>query len=257
MNHDDKTRFALSTIAPMTRYTFPYVASIFGVENEGRKGVHVGSGLRCMLNGRRAILTAWHVVDRAMGYSGFAVSAGYGVPPFPISGEVHFEEALDLAIHFLPSEYPDSESIAFWPEDRVDSSSDRRGTDFLFVHGFPGVQTAWSDHRTGVESQSLPYGCMEKSPRPKDLREHEFALEFDPAGIASVEIPEGVNDPRGMSGSAVWRIGASGKKVKGWRPEWALLVGVVTQWDTTGKFLVATDIESAMKAFKACPALVN
>jgi hypothetical protein len=46
--------------------------------------------------------------------------------------------------------------------------------------------------------------------------------------------------PRGLSGSPVWRIGASGRKVANWSPAWAQLVGIVTGWNEQKRVLVAT-----------------
>src|SRR5258708_15319821 len=46
--------------------------------------------------------------------------------------------------------------------------------------------------------------------------------------------------PFGLSGSPVWRLGASGKRVSEWTPECSQLVGVVTHWDKENKILIAT-----------------
>jgi hypothetical protein len=46
--------------------------------------------------------------------------------------------------------------------------------------------------------------------------------------------------PGGLSGSPVWRIGASGRKRGEWSPELAQLVGIVTHWDKEARILIAT-----------------
>jgi hypothetical protein len=243
MQLEDKIRFALSTVRPMAEYTLPYVASVIGVLDGGRRGEHVGSGLRCTLRGRRVLVTALHVIDKAMSYPAVAVSAGYGVPPELVHGEVVQDEEADLAVYFLPESYAASAGrVAFWPEERIDRGRDRLATDYLFVHGFPCVKSAFSPQATGIVSKSLPYGVMQRlDGLPDDLRPFEFALDFDPRQIRvepgeSGELP----DPHGLSGAPVWRIGASGRSVKDWTADWSLLVGIVTQWRKEAEILVAT-----------------
>jgi hypothetical protein len=243
MQLEDKIRFALSTVRPMAEYTLPYVASVIGVLDGGQRGDHVGSGLRCALRGRRALVTALHVIDKAMTYPAVAVSAGYGLPPELVHGEVVQDEAADLAVYFLPEGHAAStRRVAFWPEDRIDSGRDRLATDYLLVHGFPCVRSAFSPQTPGIVSKSLPYGVMQRLEGvPDDLRPIEFALDFDPRQIR-VEggEPGELPDPHGLSGAPVWRIGVSGRSVKDWTPDWSLLVGIVTQWHKDAEILVAT-----------------
>jgi hypothetical protein len=237
-----KIRFVLSTVPRMAQYTQPYIASVIGVEDT-RTGKHVGSALRCILAGRCAIVTAWHVIDRAMSYPDFAVSAGYGKAPYVVHGELHKDESGDLAIYFLPEDYPPgTEKMAFWPENRIDRTMDRLASDYLFVHGFPSMQSVFSDRCAGVVSKSLPYGAMQRlEDLPNDLKSFQFAVDFstsqirDEAGQCK-ELP----DPHGLSGSPVWRIGASGRSARAWTPEWSLLAGIITQWREDAGILVAT-----------------
>ena len=49
MNEKERQEFLLSTIKPMADFTHPYMVGIIGVEGP-TKGVHLGSGFRCMLN---------------------------------------------------------------------------------------------------------------------------------------------------------------------------------------------------------------
>src|SRR5207244_6263106 len=51
---------------------------------------------------------------------------------------------------------------------------------------------------------------------------------------------DSLNDPHGMSGCPVWRIGASGRLAKDWTPELCSLIGIVTEWRTDSEVLVAT-----------------
>jgi hypothetical protein len=58
-----------------------------------------------------------------------------------------------------------------------------------------------------------------------------------PGGALPGQRPRGAF---GLSGSPVWRIGAAGRSIKDWTPEWGQLVGVVTRWDEQERVLVAT-----------------
>jgi len=100
------------------------------------------------------------------------------------------------------------------------------------------------------------------------LEPHQFALNFwvEPDHIVDPETkPSAIKDwsevfeegqslpgqrPRGaygLSGSPVWRTGASGRSSREWSPEWSQLVGVVTHWDSSAKILIAT---SSSKIFE-------
>ena len=97
------------------------------------------------------------------------------------------------------------------------------------------------------------------------LQPHQFALnfwaerEFFPEVVANGDVQERrIEDwsevfqggdtlpgqrPRGafgLSGSPVWRIGAAGRSIKDWTPEWSQLVGVITGWNEKERVLVAT-----------------
>lgn len=93
------------------------------------------------------------------------------------------------------------------------------------------------------------------------LQPHEFAIrfEFEPSFVVGENPTEASEaDWRevfgereksfherslgayGLSGSPVFRIGASGRKMGEWSPELSRLVGVVTKWDIDQKILIAT-----------------
>jgi hypothetical protein len=239
-----KIQFALSTVPRMAQYTLPYVASVIGVL-DSQRGELVGSALRCTLGGRRAIVTALHVIEQARGnrYESVALSAGYGVPPFQVQGKLFFDRAADLAIYFLPEDNPQQRRLAFWPENRIDGNGERLATDYLFVHGFPGERSYPSQLLAGVVSRSLPYGVMQRvEDLPGDLQPFQFAMDFDPLGIRVEpgQLSDRLPDPHGLSGCPVWRIGASGRSARDWTPDWSLLVGIVTEWRTDAEILVAT-----------------
>ena len=244
MQLEEKISFALSTVRPMAEYTLPYLASVIGVVDL-KVGQHLGSAFRCILGGRRALVTALHVLEGAARYQGLAFSAGYGVPPYRSNDRPHYQDQeADLAIYLLPDDYPGG-GVAFWPEEKVERNEDRLGTDYLFVHGFPGARSYSSRLLEGVVSKSLPYGVMqrlEEEPGELRLQPFQFAVHFDPRNIrvAPGEPKELLPDPHGLSGSPVWRIGASGRSARDWSPDWSRFVGLITQWRTDTEILVAT-----------------
>lgn len=241
MDVAEKIRFVQSTIEPMAWHTYPHIAGVVAVE-DASTGRHVGSALRLSFAGRRCVLTAAHVIEQARHEDRFAVTAVRGQAPFELRGAPdRLDERSDLAAYFLPSDYPD-DGISFWPAERIDSSEEKLSTDVLFVHGFPGVRARFIALLGGLVKQSFPYGVMlREDDLPEDMEPFQFAMDFDPANMLG---PDGKQaewlDPRGLSGSPVWRIGASGQKVDAWKPELSLLVGVVTAWRPDEKLLLAT-----------------
>src|SRR5205807_2040916 len=142
--------------------------------------------LRCNLNGRRALLTAVHVLEEAKTEPhGIALSAGYGERPYVVAGPLHIDPIADLAVYFLPDDYPCADA-AFWPSARIDRSPDGLATDYLFLHGFPGESGQSARPREGVVSKSLPYGAMQRlEDLPPDLQPFQFAIEYDPVGMTA------------------------------------------------------------------------
>ena len=210
---EEKKGFVLSTVARMAEYTFPFLCSVFGIVND-KAGRHFGSGLRCALQGRRAILTAHHVIEEAASEpGGLAISVGYGREPFRMHGTVQVNRFSDLAVYFLPQDYPDDPDVAFWPGDRMDREQTKLATDYLFLHGFPGARSYPSQLLQGVLNRSLPYGAMQRIDNlPDDLKPFEFAIEYDPIGMSNAGgAAEAPVDPRGLSGSPASRIRPSGR----------------------------------------------
>ena len=131
----EKQAFILGTLPAMAQETSGFICSIFGVL-DSKMGRHCGSALRCKLRGQRAIITALHVIEEAKKEPlGVAISTSYGKPPYIVHGPVNFDQRADLAVYFLPSDYPCPDAV-FWPSTRIDHTLDRLATDYLFIHGF-------------------------------------------------------------------------------------------------------------------------
>ncbi len=235
----EKEDFVRRALPAMAQYTFGFVCRVIGIPGP-QLGRHWGTGLRCILSGRRAIVTAFHVIAAARNEpNGFAISTGPGEAPYIVHGDVNIDPVADLAIYFLPDDYPDK---AFWPSTRIENSLDRLDTDYLFLHGFPGATSYPSRLLGGIVSRSLPYGAMRRLENlPPDLQPFQFAVEYDPIGMMNTAgLAQDVTDPSGLSGSPVWRIGVGGRSSRDWKPDDSLLVGVLTQWRSNEKVLVAT-----------------
>ncbi len=240
----DKEAFILRALSAMARHTFAFTCSLIGVTDPSM-GRHYGSALRCKLKGKRAILTALHVIEEAKKEPfGLAISTGYGEPPYIVHGAVNIDPFADLAVYFLPDDYPCSDA-AFWPSARIDHSLDNLAADYLFLHGFPGRPGYPLRLLGGVVSKSLPYGAMQRLENlPPNLGSFQFAVEYDPdLMVDETGVAQELIDPRGLSGSPVWRIGVSGRSSNEWEPGDSLLVGILTQWAPDEKVLIATSTE--------------
>ena len=234
----EKQAFIFGALPAMAQHTLSFICSVIGI-SDPQSGRHYGTALRCMLNGRRAILTALHVIEEARREPrGLAISTGYGEPPYIFGGEVNIDPANDLAAYFLPDGYPD---IPFWPSARIDYSLDKLDTDYLFLHGFPGTTSYSSRLLGGVVSKSLPYGAMRRLENlPSNLQPSQFAVEYDPEGMMDeTGTSQEMIAPHRLSGSPVWRIGVSGRSSQDWKPEDSLLVGILVQWRPDQKVLIA------------------
>ena len=178
-----------------------------------KTGRHYGYGLRCKLNGRRAILTALHVIEEAKKEPlGLAISTGYGERPYVVRGE-----SISTRLPTWPSTfYPRITLVPTSASGRpaqVDHLWDKLATDYLFLHGFPGKASYPSRLLGGVFSTSLPYGAMQRLEKlPPNLQPFQFAVEYDPAGMKNeTGAARDLVDPHGLCGSPVWRIGVSGR----------------------------------------------
>jgi hypothetical protein len=239
MNVDEKAKFAMSTITPMAHATFPVVCSVVDATSDVPR--LVGSGVRLRVASARVLLTAAHVVDKARDNDGaIVVSATRGEPPRRIAAPtIHRDDVHDIAAIVLPDDYPEA-GVGFWNVERSDDDREHLSTDFLFVHGFPGALSGFSALLDGLFNKSLSYGVMERDEDLRgDLTEDQFALDFDPHNFRDTDgKPIEWLDPHGLSGSAVWRVGARGRAANDWRPDLSLLVGVVTTWRPDDKMLV-------------------
>jgi hypothetical protein len=242
----DAIEFVKRTVSPMATFTFPFLSSIAAILSSD-EGEYFGTAFRCVLGGRRVLVTAKHVFDQAaLAALGAGWTSERGRPPTPLPKLPSLVDAATDLAGFVLDRPPEGQDIDWWPEDRIDKSAEARGHDYLFVHGFPGVRSRFLFG--GLHRRSLPYGVMERDDDlPDDLRPHEFAMDYDPSNmlLTSGMTAEFV-DPSGLSGSPVFRIGAYGEDASKWRPDNARLVGVVARWNHSKRVLLATGTDELL-----------
>ena len=91
----EKEAFIRGALSAMAQHTFSFICSVIGV-SDSEMGRHCGSALRCKVNGRRAILTALHVIEEAKKEPfGLAISTGYGERPYVVHGAVNIDPFAD------------------------------------------------------------------------------------------------------------------------------------------------------------------
>lgn len=161
----------------------PYRVSFIGIKAPFA-AEFLGSGVRCRLEGRFAVVTAWHVIAQGLNSTKYPLGIGYsGDPRFPFArmhGEVLFRDDHDgdLAVYFPPEsyrkplDYPDGVTVefdggddgpgkftvgpltqpwSFWPEERILGQNKLDSTDLMCFSGYPGI---WSGTRS-AESHPL------------------------------------------------------------------------------------------------------
>ncbi len=245
LSDEGKVQFVLSTLSPMSWHTLPYLASIIGVDDDAHE-LHVGSAFRVSAGQQKYLVTAAHVMRQAkQRFTRFGVSAADGAAPAELTERpFRFCAQHDLAVLELPSEYVVEEGC-YWPLGSADPDDRALSSDYLFLHGFPGTRSKFSALANGLVNQSFPYGVMRRhEDLPSGVLDFEFAMDFDPSNMRNADDePTDWLDPHGLSGSPVWRIGASGHRVDEWEPAKSKLVGIVTRWLPDDKLLLATKVQ--------------
>jgi hypothetical protein len=241
LGDDEKLAFLVRATQEMAVFTFPFVAGIVRVEDP-TTGAFVGSAWRVERAGRRAVVTAAHVIDEASASGRLvAVTACRGAPPHPAPASDWLRAASDdLALWWAPSDYPGTSSedasapqVGYWPSDAIDVSASSTGSDQLFVHGFPQTRTSFSPCLGGLVARSFPYAAMQREEplREVSLGAHEFALHYEVEGLLSIAGGQGESQwPHGLSGSPVWRLDVGGRGVAEWKPARARMVGTAIRW---------------------------
>ncbi len=227
----------------LAEVTFPYVCGI-AVPTSIDRGLHLGTALRCRIRGERYIVTAAHVISKPLtqGHP-FVISAGYGVTPVLFSGRATCDSVWDIAICWLPDEYPDD--LSFWEFEGAAESIDNHDDHYLFTQGFPGIQSYFNEPMQGISSKSLSYGAMRQtSGLPSSARDFHFGLNYDATYMKTAlgEAAELVA-PYAMSGSPVWALDPKGVSSEKLTKKELTLAGTLVEYHEAQKVLLATKID--------------
>ena len=213
-------------------------------------------------------------------YCSLTFSRGSSEPPAIVAGVIRYFDEIDIAVYLPSREFPIGRDKAFWPEGRIERNGARSSTDYLFTQGFPCRFARLSARHGGLVSETLSSGAMMRLEGidPKSgasdrsdslpqglLKPHQFAFDFPPEadffeaadgptsrgdfqdwgglflpGRDQSSPEQGSKGVHEMSGSPVWRIGASDRPIRHWSPSASQLVGIVTGWNPDHRVLIAT-----------------
>lgn len=238
---EEKIAFVQRATREIAGHTFPFIASVAAVESAS-SGFGIGTAIRIRDGARRWIVTAAHVIEQGLRTTGrIAVTAVRGEPPIELNSPSVTDRECDVCAYAVGVDFPD---VAFWDLEARDEDPAAISRDFLVAHGFPQVRSRFSPGLDALVARSLPYGAMSREEAlPDDVAPHQFALEFAASTLKTVDgdVAE-AERPNGLSGSGVWRIGATGGSASAWSPGRCRLVGILTQWRPRDEILVATRI---------------
>lgn len=235
----------------LAQHTYSYLTSIV-LPLPGKRGQHIGSGLRCMLRGQKCILTADHVIREEFldKQRDFAVSVGYGQEGIPFHGNIKLEPHPDLAICLLPESHPGpSATIKFWDLDRSLREDRSRGSGYFFTHGYPGTMSQYEEALAALHNRSLAYGAVERKENlPGQHYAFHFLMDYRKERMRGlIGDVTNVLDPHGMSGSAVWELNLEEGKEGSWCPDDIRLIGVLVQYHATHDCLRCTELGEVRK----------
>lgn len=244
MEHAEWTRLCAETTRAMRAHVMPFVTPISRIlsEEEGRLE---GTGSYLSWQGRVLLVTNEHVARARLEH--------------PLAHQFHGSDEIHrLTEPFFAEEHPvDVAACAIkpevWaapghaaqaiPESRVADRHDPAEGELLFLAGYAGQRSVFSFGH--LVSRGTPY-LTQQCALPDDPRcdaAFHFALHYwpDQAEVASDERAE-LPVPPGLSGSLVWdtrRMACLGRGEE-WRPELAVVTGIVWGWPSSDACLIAT-----------------
>lgn len=218
-----------------------FATGIYGVAEAGVR--LIGSGWFDSRGETRRVITARHVISAAESGEEIGFGRGNGMKAARPANEWRLGvDPLDVAIADLSPGILEGSGRHLLPSNRYAPSSENLEDDALIIHGFPGVQTFGL--ATGLAARSsgqvTGLGTSKSSRFNPDMH---FAIRYSfeartPDG-SSAAVPE----PRGMSGSAVWRANLPRNRAD-WTPEMASIVGLAFAWDRESGSILVLRIEA-------------
>ena len=230
----------------LSNYTQPVITAIVNII-DAQNGSIQGSGFHILWNSSRYIMTASHVLTETNPtYEGLAYSQGSSLPPVKI----------DLKHCYLTKDQLGGLDLAIIKtigstakEAKLAQESNSHTDDLLFVHGYPGVR---SKPLGNIYSKTMPFdtAAQEQNCVPWYNPDIHLCIAYPRNNLIQTGgSPADFEDPHGLSGSAIWKVGWNGKyssidDLSKWSPEEAEVIGIVHTWDEQGQCLIGTKIES-------------
>jgi len=241
----------------MTEYLARYRTPIF--MDHGDHGEGWGSGSFIEVDRSKFILTNQHVATiRHSGQRlGFQMA---GQEKLILIQGHHVELGLPLDLALLPVPEAGWTGLTHGASplnlDKIAAAHSPVPTEILAFAGFAGKGTSFHFDTlffkaTTSVSREVP---LPTDPR-WDIRFH-FGLDYRPDLATTVVGNDGLPDPRGLSGSAVWNTRFVEAKIRGidWTPDLAQVTGVVWGWPSQQGLLVATRAEHLRSFLQEAPA---
>lgn len=239
-------------IKEMTAYLRPYRAAIYehhaATEDDVEHGTGWGSGSYLRLGDKIFILTNEHVScvrrqNRVLAHQ------FDGQEDIRLIGGDHLEYPYPLDLALLPVDMnawndPSNQSRAIEIE-QVALAHDPVPTEILTFTGFAGERVTF--HFGTVLAKGTCYSAREAELPESDqfsARFH-FGIAYRPDLATDVIGRDGLPDPHGFSGAAVWNTNFVAARMAGlsWTPDMAKVTGVVWGWPSSSGLLVATRAE--------------
>lgn len=202
----------------------------------------LGTGWFLEDDGNGRIVTAAHVISQASNPARVGFSRDNGALCVrPESEWALAARPADLAFASLWPTALQGHPKSLLPRGRVAKISDGIEHDVLFVHGFPGRNSFVLASGVALKSHGLATAVF---PAPfVGTLAPRFLIAYSSEGARKSDgSPAECPDPRGMSGSPVWRANWTGN-LSTWSPERATVIGVAVEWGQDVPALVVEPIE--------------
>ena len=170
---DDKHTFVFEAGKLLQAFCNDFVTRVFAVHADNSPAEHRGTALMCTIDGRRAFVTANHVLTqiaadprfRTFGISAMREGAQCTIRQF---------DDLDIAV-IIPDGTPDvRETKGFWPAERSDANIGALKDDYLMVHGYPCRLSRFFAMIDGYNSETYTH-CTSIRPRESEFSTEELA----------------------------------------------------------------------------------
>lgn len=229
--------------------TATFITALIDVPPDGSSEAPrlIGTGWFLEDNAHGRIVTARHVVTEARDAARIGFSRDNGAVCVRPAGDwVLAAQTDDLAFATLWTGALNNHPKSILSQARLAQSSAGIENDVLFVHGFPGRRSFAMASGVMLKSHGLATAIF---PHPVESDfSPRFLIAYSTDGVHKSDgSPGDCPEPRGMSGSPVWRANWTGN-LSTWNPSMATVVGVAVEWSQEYPVLLVEPIER-LRAF--------